>query len=612
MRLVSPLPVDGCPLAPRAGLTGSRRPASVRPVLQELRLTGLGVIDEAVLEPDAGFTVVTGETGAGKTMIVTALGLIGGGRGAAARVRSGSDRAVVEARFALDGTDATVDQIRAVGGRLDEDGTMIAVRSVGADGRSRAYAGGRAVPLGTLAELMEPLVTVHGQSEAISLLRPSRQRSVLDRFADVADVLDRYRELRASWHRARDDLSERVGKAQERALREQMLRLALAEIAEVAPQPAEDVALVEQVRRLENADSLRSAAAAALAALVGVETLSDAPTAVHLAVQARRDLEATGDPRLRLIAESVGQATAVLGDAASEVSGFLGELDHDPGRLEQALSRQAALRALTRRYGPDVDAVLAWVAQAEAELDSLDSSETRLTELRARVDELRGAVADAAAEISLRRRRAGEALGGLVTAELEHLAMGRAVVRVSVEQRVTEPSDPEALPVDGRWLVAGADGVDQVEILMRTHPAGPELPVSKGASGGELSRVMLALEVALTGSDPVATLVFDEVDAGVGGRAATEIGSRLSALSRSYQVICVTHLAQVAAYADRHFVVQPAAGGLVGRSGVREVTGHARETELARMLGGTDGPAARAHARDLLAAAEPRSTRRAG
>ncbi len=583
-------------------------------MLHELRISGLGVIDEAVLEPHPGFTVVTGETGAGKTMIVTALGLITGGRGDPARVRAGCDRAVVEARFEgeSDGTAARI--VGSVGGRPDEDGSMIAVRSVGADGRSRAHVGGRSAPLAILTELTDPLVAVHGQSEALTLLRPVQQRAVLDRFADLVGDLVAYRRVRTRWQEAVSDLANRRGRVRENAQREQMLKLSLQEITQIAPLPAEDVNLVAEVRRRENADAVRAGAQGALSGLVGAETLTDAPTAVGMIQGARHDLVTAGDPRLSQLADQLEQASVILADVAAELSGLLGDLDADPAQLEELLARQAVLKSLTRRYGSDVDAVRAWVCDAERELETLDSSDHRLAELQEQVDELAGAVGHAALRISERRSEAAARLGALVTEELAHLAMGRAAVRVSVTQRPAVASDADAVEVAGRRLTAGADGIDQVEIVMTAHPGAPELPIAKGASGGELSRVMLALEVVLTDADPVATLVFDEVDAGVGGRAATEIGRRLALLARNHQVIVVTHLAQVAAFADRHVVVDAGLFGAVGRSDLRVVAGVDREVELARMLGGTNGSSARAHARDLLGAtvAAPTGRRRAG
>ncbi len=570
-------------------------------MLTELHISGLGVIEDAVLEPHSGFTVVTGETGAGKTMVVTALGLLTGGRGDAARVRVGAERAVVEARIAGPLAPASAMTVDAVGGHLDDDGAVILVRSVGADGRSRAHVGGRSAPLGTLAEITDPLIAVHGQSEAIGLLRGPQQRAVLDRFAGSEVELARYRKARSEWQSAIADLADRTSHARERAQREQMLRLGVDEITKVDPKPGEDVELIAEVRRLENADALRSGAQSALDALTG-DSSTDGPNAVSLIEGARKLLEITGDDRLEALAVGLHTVSAVLVDSASELTGFLDELDADPERVEVLLSRQSVLRSLTRRYAADVDAVLTWRDEAEAELRSLDSSEEMLAELRKRCDRLAELVAEAAVALTGRRRAAAAELGDRATAELVHLAMGRATLRVNVTSRAADPAAADALRIGRSWVVAGPDGVDQVEFGLVAHTGAPELPISKGASGGELSRVMLAVEVVLADADPVATMVFDEVDAGVGGRAATEIGRRLAMLARDHQVIVVTHLAQVAAFADRHYVVDAGPGDAVGSSAVRPVEGAARELELARMLGGTDGASARAHAADLISA----------
>ena len=571
-------------------------------MLTELRITGLGVISDAVLEPHPGLTVVTGETGAGKTMVVTALGLLSGGRGDAGRVRAGADRAVVEARVAGPLAPAPAVVLDAVGGSVDEDGSVILVRSVGADGRSRAHIGGRSAPLGTLTDFTDTLIVVHGQSEAISLLRPAAQRVVLDRFAGSEPELLSYRAARSAWSAAVADLADRTAHARERAQREQLLRLGIDEIDKVNPRPAEDVELIAEVRRLENADALRSAAQGAVDALTG-DASSDAQNAVGLVEGARKALSASGDARLVALAAGLHEVSAVLVDSAADLAGYVADLDADPDRVQELLSRQAVLRGLTRRYGPDIEAVLDWRATAQAELMSLDSSEETLTQLRARSAELAGAVALAAAALRKRRVAGAARLADQATAELAHLAMGRARLLVAVTARSAQAGAPDAVRIGNSWSTAGPDGADAVEFTLVAHPGAPELPIARGASGGELSRVMLAIEVVLADADPVTTMVFDEVDAGVGGRAATEIGRRLAMLAAGHQVIVVTHLAQVAAFADRHYVVDAGPGDAIGSSAVHQVEGTAREVELARMLGGTDGATATAHAADLLRSA---------
>lgn len=589
---------------PAGGWTGVRIAGGNRyrgRVLTELRITGLGVIEDATLEPHSGLTAVTGETGAGKTMVVTALGLITGGRADSGRVRIGADRAVVEARVQLAAEHPVADLVEAAGGRRDEDGSVILVRTVSADGRSRAHAGGRAVPVANLAELTDPLVAVHGQSEAISLLQPAQQRAVLDRYAHTEELLAAYRDARARWQQAIADLTDRTEHARERAQREQTLRLGIDEIDKVAPRPGEDVELAAEVRRLDNADALRDAAEQAKGVLAGEDL--EAPNAVALVEAARKLLESADDQRLVDWSVQLHEATAALVDIAAELGSYLRELDADPERLQELLSRQAVLKALTRRYGADTEAVLAWREAAQTELLELDSSEEALAALRQRCAELAAEVASVAGRLSAARRAAAERLGAAATKELEHLAMGRATLRVAVTPRGAEADAADVVQVDGRHVTAGADGTDAVVFLLRSHSSAPELPVAKGASGGELSRVMLAVEVSLADSDPVATLVFDEVDAGVGGRAAVEIGRRLAMLARTHQVIVVTHLAQVAAFADRQVVVDGAADGSIRVSSLREVTGDERVAELARMLGGSDGSTSRAHAAELLASA---------
>ncbi len=576
-----------------------------------MRIQGLGVIDEATLELHPGLTVITGETGAGKTMVVTGLHLLGGGRADVSRVRSGADRAVVEGRFRPPTGSPAADLAAETGARTDEDGSLIASRTVTTDGRSRAHLGGRSVPAGVLADLADGMLAVHGQNDQLRLLRPAEQRGVLDRFGgdDVARPLAAYRSVRQEWVKVGTELSQRRDRSRELAREADQLSHGLAEIAAVQPQPGEDDALVAEARRLADADQLRETATTAQAALAGATGDDtgdpDLPHALGLVGEARRRLHDAEDPALHPLASRLQEAGALLSDVAAELAGYLEDLDADPGRLEQVLSRQAELKALTRKYAADVDGVLAWAEQARTRLGEVDTSDEALSALTARRDELAGELGRLAAEVSMARAAAARALAEAVTAELAGLAMAQATLQVSVGVLEADDGDPHAIGVAGRLLHAGADGTDDVELRLIPHPGAPALPVHKGASGGELSRIMLALEVVLADADPVPTLVFDEVDAGVGGRAAVEIGRRLGRLARTHQVVVVTHLPQVAAYADRHLVVDKVtyATGLT-RSGVRELDGQARVDELARMLAGLDDTeTGRAHAEELLATA---------
>ena len=582
--------------------------ATVGPVLAEMRIQGLGVIEDALLELHPGFTVVTGETGAGKTMVVTGLHLLSGGRAEASKVRNGSGRAVVEGRFEGVLAEHVARIVTDAGGEPDEDGSLLTMRSVSADGRSRAHLGGRSVPVSVLSDLADRLLAVHGQNDQLRLLRPGEQRDVLDRFAGeaVAEPLARYREVRDEWQSVVHELAERQSRSRELAQQADLLRHGLDEIAAVDPQPGEDAELAEQIKRLAAADELRAAASWAQNAVSGAaDGDPDQPGALGLVGEARRRLAATEDQVLRDLEPRLAEAAVLLSDVGAELGGYLDALDADPERLEQVLARQSDLKKLTRKYAADVDGVLAWAEDARARLAGMDTSEEALAELAARRDELAARLAEHASALSKARSVAATELSAAVTQELAGLAMGQAQIDVTVQRRSAEAGDAAALEVDGERVHAGGSGIDEVELLLRAHTAAPPLPVHKAASGGELSRVMLAIEVVLAHADTVQTLVFDEVDAGVGGRAAIEIGRRLARLARSHQVLVVTHLPQVAAFADRHLVVDKGTAEGVTRSGVKTLEQSERVLELARMLAGMEGTeTGRAHAEELLAVAE--------
>ncbi|MEM6107670.1 DNA repair protein RecN [Mycobacterium sp. 050272] len=577
-------------------------------MLTEIRIESLGAISSAVGEFDRGLTVLTGETGTGKTMVVTGLHLLGGARADANRVRSGAERAVVEGRFTTTDLDDAViaqldEMLDASGGERDEDGSVIALRSVSREGPSRAYLGGRSVPAKSLGDFTTGLLTLHGQNDQLRLMRPEEQRGALDRFAKAGTALERYRKVRDAWLTARRDLFDRRNRMRELALEADRLSFALNEIDAVDPQPGEDDALVADIVRLSELDTLREAAATAREAL-STEDLSGGSAADTLG-RARAALESTDDAKLHALAEQVREAQTVVADAAQELGGYLEELPSDASALESKLARQAELRTLTRKYAADVDGVLAWAAESRDRLAQLDVSEEGLAALERRADELAGELAEAAIDLSKARRKAAKKLAKEVTAELSGLAMADAEFTIEVSTDIaTEKDDPAALMLpSGELARAGGDGIDQVEFGFAAHRGMTVLPLAKSASGGELSRVMLALEVVLAASAQGTTMVFDEVDAGVGGRAAVQIGRRLARLARTHQVIVVTHLPQVAAYADVHLVVHPA--GPRGTSVVRRVTDDERVAELARMLAGLgESDSGRAHARELLAGAQ--------
>jgi DNA repair protein RecN (Recombination protein N) len=567
--------------------------------LTELRIRGLGAIDDVTLELGDGLTVVTGETGAGKTMVVTGLTLLFGGRADPGRVRA-NGRAGVEGRLALPADSPVWERAADAGADPDDDGTLILARTVSAEGRSRAHLGGRSVPVGVVAELAEGLLAVHGQSDQLRLSRPAEQRRALDRYAGTGhlELLDRYREAYGRWRQLAGDLERRRRQARELAQAADVLRHGLEEIEAVGPQQGEDDELDAQARRLSDADALRAAADEARTALVGDVTGDlgdDLPQDASAALAiAERALAASDDPTLVMLAQDLNDAVAVVSDVAGQLATYVADLDADPARLAEVMDRRAAITALVRKYadvGEGVAGVLAWAEDARRRLDELDVSDEALEALEAARDAARAEVDDLGAQVSAGRRAAADGFAAEVGRELAGLAMKSARVSFAID------SDPDA---------PGPEGIDEVALLMAAHPGAPPRPVHKGASGGELSRVMLAIEVVFAGADPVPVMVFDEVDAGVGGQAAGEIGRRLARLARQHQVVVVTHLAQVAAFADTHLVVDksPDTGAGVTATDIRAVHGEDRVRELARMLSGlTDSDTGQAHARELLAVA---------
>jgi DNA repair protein RecN (Recombination protein N) len=558
-------------------------------VIEEIRIRDLGVIDEAVLPLHPGLTVLTGETGAGKTMVVTGLGLLLGGRGDSGLVRTGAHRTVVEGVVQLPEEHPALARAQEAGADV-ADG-LVLVRTVQADGRSRAHVGGRAAPVGVLGELAEHLVAVHGQADQWRLRRADEHREVLDAFggAGLAEALAAYRAVHEELTEAEHEVGRLRSAAAERAREAEGLRLGLERIEALDPQPGEDDALRVESERLGHAEELRGAAGDAHTALAGEDDVAAGPSGVLAALaaaSARLASAAENDPALAELAGRVDELRYLAADVTADLGSYLADVDVDPARLEQVERRRAALTELTRLYGPGVDDVLGWAKDAAVRVMDLEGTGERIGGLEERVQELTAQRVEAARALSRHRTAAAAALGDRITGELSHLAMGSAVVSVAVEDA-------------GRFT---ADGRDVVEVRLASGPGTPARSVTRAASGGELSRVMLAIEVAT--ADAVAsvpTFVFDEVDAGVGGRAALDVGSRLSALARHAQVVVVTHLAQVAVHADRHLVVERSDDGQVTRSMVHEVSGEQRVAELARMLGGAGTEAALEHARDLMA-----------
>lgn len=554
-------------------------------MLSELRIVDLGVIGEAVIEPGPGFTAVTGETGAGKTMIVTGLALLAGAKADPKLVRTTASRALVEGRWRLDEQRHLA--LAELDAELEQDEVLVA-RALSSS-RSRMTIGGAQVPLATGSGLVGEWVTIHGQSEQLRLGTAERQLEVLDRYAgsELATELAAYRLDYSARLVALAELTELTTRSQERARELDVLRFGLDEIAKADPQPGEDATLAAESLRLQAVDDLRQAAHTALVALAGDEDDYDAADAMGLVGVARKALgmAVDSDPQLLPITAQLADASAALADVASELASYSASLDADPVRLEWIAGRRAELAHLTRKYGETVDAVLSWSAEAAERVLTLDAGDTRIGELREVIAELDARLAASAGRLSGLRRTAADVLARLVADELKALAMPKA--RLAFDLTPTE---------------LGPNGADQVSLLFAANPGSVPGPLGKVASGGELSRVRLALEVVLAAQSSGDTFVFDEVDAGVGGQVALEIGRRLARLAEHSQVIVVTHLAQVAAFADRHYQVSKADDGSVTTSGVRLVTDEDRLAVLATMMGGLDfSEVAIAHAEELLA-----------
>ena len=573
-------------------------------MIEELRIRALGVIDEATIPLGPGLTVLTGETGAGKTMVLTGLGLILGTRADPGAVRAGADRADADGLWLLPAGSSVLAEVDELGGRIDQaaDGRVLLTlgRTVGGAGRSRAFVGGRSVPASALGAVAERLVTVHGQSDQLRLRERSSQRDLLDRFAGEQHLAGRtaFAQALAELRSVEQERARLLGQRQEREREAALLRHGIDEIAAVQPQAGEDLLLKQQSAVLGHATDLLEAMGAAHAALAGGD--SEGPAVSELLARVRRDLDraAALDERAADLVRTAQEVADRVGALAAEVAAYAAALDADPARQAEVEERRHRLGELKRRYGPELDDVLAWWQAAEQTVAEVDGTDERLDELERRVEELSGQVRTRAAALTKARRAAARTLAERVTAELSDLAMPDAEVRIEVDS-VDDLAD------------LTSSGADTITMLLAPHPGSEPRPLGAGASGGELSRVMLAIEVVLADVDSTPTFVFDEVDAGIGGRVAVEVGRRLARLARSAQVVVVTHLPQVAAFADSHIVVSKDSAGQVTASSVTVVDGPERVRELVRMLSGLENSRSGAqHASELLQLAEAERTAR--
>lgn len=557
-------------------------------MIEEIYIRDLGVIEQSRLEFSPGFTALTGETGAGKTMVLTALGLLLGDRADSAVVRAGQTQTYVEGRWSLSQTGPISDRLEELGTGL-ENGELIMNRSLTSEGRSRASINGRAAPVGMLGELSENLVVIHGQSDQIRLKSSVAQRQALDAFAgqELTAALTNYRIAYDSWTALKAQLQKLESQLVNREARIEELTDAISRIEAVNPVPGEPQTLINKIDLWNNIEALRISVSAAHAALSSDET----DDAISLLGLARKQLDSAARYSEEL--SDLGAKLSAIETEAREVSGRLGSiLVSLEGEVEadvEALQlRRAKLTDLQRRFGDSVEEILAFQNQAEAELHLLNQADDSVAQLRSEVDNALKQAVTKAAVLSQLRKIAADQLVEQVNGELHSLAMPGASL-------VVEIGNSELGPF----------GADQISIQLSSYPGAEPRPLGKGASGGELSRIMLAIEVVLAKGSSVPTFIFDEVDAGVGGAAAIEIGRRLAKLARHAQVIVVTHLAQVAAFADRQLTVEKSVSDSHTVSGVAMASGINRERELARMLSGLpDSSSALEHAIELLAMAE--------
>ena len=555
-------------------------------MIEQIHIRDLGVIREAQLDLGPGLTVLTGETGAGKTMVLNALGLLLGSRSDASAVRKGQEQAFVEGRWLL--PKEALDRITATGIEI-EDGELLVSRSISSEGRSKATVSGRSVPVGVLTEIGEHLVVVHGQSDQIRLKSAAAQREALDQFAgaSLAALTDKYSETFTAWKMAANRLQVLTTESSSRAREADEIRAAVEELTKLDPKSGEDVELSELAERLTHLEELRIAAAAAHEELSS-DSFDDSSDALTSIGKARRALEQVSnhDPELEKLAEQLKEIGFSLNETAASISSYIAGLDNDgASELEKIQSRRAELSSAMRRYGPTLDEVIAYLETAGSRLLDLDSSDEAIASLTIEEQQLSKQAHDLAEQISSIRTKAAAELSAAVTSELSALAMTGASLDASVT-RLGELT---------------AHGYDQVALLLSAYPGAEPRPIGKGASGGELSRIMLAIEVVLAKSELAPTFIFDEVDAGVGGAAASEVGKRLAMLARNAQVIVVTHLPQVAAFASRHLRVLKSSTAEFTATDVVRLEGEQVVEELARMLSGlSESESGRSHAKELL------------
>ncbi len=557
--------------------------------LEEISIRGLGVIESSNIEFKPGLTVLTGETGAGKTMVLTALGLVLGSKSDSDLVRAGQERAVISGRFAVPKDIAAL--IIEGGGEID-DGSVVITRTVSTEGKSRVLVGGAVSSTAAVNQFAQSLVEIHAQSSSSKLNKPAVSRELLDRFAGIE--LSQYQNIFDQYKQMIDRIADLQSQLSQRDKEMALLSEFAAEFAKLAPKSGELSQIENEIAKLGSVEQLNQAVTATLNLLA-----DDEISAINLLQQMRKTLDqvAGKDSELDQITERFTETLLNLSDVGSDLTSYLSNLEADPNRFASLQERKASLNSLLKRYGKGSERDAAFEQliidgqNAKAKMADLSGGDERVRELEKEAEKLFDQLKTGALAISKDRKVSADKLAKLVTAEINNLAMPNA--KFVIEQKVADSSNPKNYT---------ATGLDEIAILFAAHVGASPLSLSKVASGGELSRVMLALEVVIAEAEPIGTYIFDEVDAGVGGKAAVEVGRRLAKLAKSAQVIVITHLPQVAVWADNHLVVKKNESGLVTQSDVIEMSGDARKVEIARMLSGQeDSKTAQEHATELLA-----------
>ncbi|MEE8518922.1 MAG: DNA repair protein RecN [Dehalococcoidia bacterium] len=567
-------------------------------MLVELSVHNFAVIEETRLGLGDGFNVVTGETGAGKSLLVDALEFVLGGAADRDLIRAGAGTAAVEAVFSLDTAATTLATTLAeLGVDLDEEQTLVLARETHREGRTVSRLNGRAVPASVVREVGRLLVNIHGQGSHVALLDPRFQSALLDAFGGLDARREAVTAAVSTLRAMESELSALVTGARQAEQQRDLLAFQAAEIEMAALSPGEEAALVQERDLLANAETIRGAAAAAHESLYAGDT-----NASDLIAQALQELRKAPDPTgtLRTHIDALEATAAQVEEAARDIRAYADSIEGDPRRLAQIEDRIETVRKLKRKYGDTEEAVVAFGEDARRQLDSLDHGTERRTELETRMAESYADVGGLAWELSSARQRTAESLATVVGDELAAVGLGRVRFVAEVTQEMA--ADGVIVPGGGRYAFTD-EGIDRVEFEVETNPGEGFKPLARVASGGETSRLMLAIKGALREKSDVPTLVFDEIDSGIGGRAADVVGQKLWRLAREGQVLCVTHLPQIAAYADRHFKVDKAVSEQRTFAGARPLEPVDRTKEIAEMLGGSPTEQLDEVARQMLEAA---------